>query len=111
VDGLDPAGSSEGEQIMSRQPWQVGRAHAQRAVLPKSELIVQAACRGSDPALYDPSATQAGRLGRIEQDRIAQAIAICDRCPIVEHCLGWGQESRSDGVWGGHYLANGRIKS
>jgi hypothetical protein len=84
---------------------------AARAVTPDSELIVQAACRGEDPDLFAPSESQAGRLGRVEKERIAAAVVICARCPIAEVCLGWGTTSKSTGVWGGHYLDYGKVKN
>ena len=35
---------------------------------------------------------------------------MCATCPVKDACLDAGMESKSTGVFGGHYLENGEIK-
>ncbi len=58
----------------------------------------EAACRDErDPDLFFPiGATGPALL------QIAEAKAVCRRCPVIADCLGWALESGQDaGVWGG----------
>lgn len=57
----------------------------------------RAACRSEDPELFFP----VGKTGPyIEQ--IADAKAMCRRCPVSTECLSWALASGQDsGVWGG----------
>lgn len=52
----------------------------------------EAACRGSDPALFYPSRGDATALPK----------AICRLCPVKQECLDWAIENHEmHGVWGG----------
>lgn len=33
----------------------------------------------------------------------------CLSCPVAKQCFRYGRETKSDGVWGGAYLENGRV--
>lgn len=55
------------------------------------------ACLGSDPELFFPIAA----AGPARQ-QIAQARAICARCPVCKDCLSYALETgQAAGVWGG----------
>jgi WhiB family redox-sensing transcriptional regulator len=57
----------------------------------------EAACRDEDPDLFFPIGS-----GPAAQAQIADAKAICARCPVVRECLEWALETGQDaGVWGG----------
>lgn len=56
-----------------------------------------AVCRDEDPELFFP----VGKSGPAEV-QIAEAKAVCRRCPVASSCLAWALESGQDaGVWGG----------
>jgi WhiB family redox-sensing transcriptional regulator len=56
-----------------------------------------AACRGADTNLFFPQ----GETGEAEE-QIAQAKAICARCPVRLACLDYAITTRQEyGVWGG----------
>ena len=56
--------------------------------------MVDAVCRGTDPNQFFPE--------RGQNPVIAQAKAMCARCPVIEQCLTYALEWRhEDGVWGG----------
>lgn len=56
-----------------------------------------AACVDLDPESFFP----VGVTGRA-LDQIAQAKAVCERCPVVTQCLDWALVTgQHDGVWGG----------
>lgn len=52
----------------------------------------EAACRGVDPELFFP--------GRGDPEGLARAKAVCETCPVREHCAEDGMGERF-GVWGG----------
>jgi WhiB family redox-sensing transcriptional regulator len=52
-----------------------------------------AACRDHDPSLWFATSKK--------NSRNAEAIAICETCPIVADCLAYSLEWASDGIWGG----------
>lgn len=55
------------------------------------------ACLDEDPDLFAPDGTT-GRWVQV----IAQAKAICGRCPVREQCLQWAIDTRQDyGIFGG----------
>ena len=57
----------------------------------------RAACRSEDPELFFPVGDGAPALLQI-----AEAKAVCRRCPVVAECLTWALESgQGYGVWGG----------
>lgn len=76
----------------------------------------RAACRGTDPELYALATLQElaaarGRRGARAQvrqiPRIARALAVCGRCPVVEECRAEAIGSVDlavCGVWGGEYV-------
>ncbi len=57
----------------------------------------RAACRDEDPELFFPVGNTGPALRQI-----AEAKAVCWRCPVVSVCLTWALDSGQDaGVWGG----------
>ncbi len=55
------------------------------------------ACQDSDPDLFFPITTSGPAL-----QQIAQAKAVCARCPVRIDCLNYALETGQDaGVWGG----------
>jgi WhiB family redox-sensing transcriptional regulator len=55
------------------------------------------ACRDSDPDLFFPIASSGPAL-----QQIAEAKAVCARCPVRVGCLSYALETGQDaGVWGG----------
>jgi WhiB family redox-sensing transcriptional regulator len=60
--------------------------------------LVRGACRGEgiDPELFFPTGTSGPALLQL-----AEAKAVCRRCPVVADCLRWALATRSVGVWGG----------
>jgi WhiB family transcriptional regulator, redox-sensing transcriptional regulator len=57
----------------------------------------RAACRDEDPELFFPM----GKSGPAIQ-QLAEAKAVCERCPVKDECLRWALETgQNDGVWGG----------
>jgi WhiB family redox-sensing transcriptional regulator len=56
----------------------------------------RAACRDEDPELFFPVGTSGPALLQI-----AEAKAVCRRCPVSSECLKWALASGQDaGVWG-----------
>jgi WhiB family redox-sensing transcriptional regulator len=56
-----------------------------------------AACRSSDPDLFFP-VSSAGTAQR----EIAEALAVCARCPVQAHCREFALRTRQQhGIWGG----------
>lgn len=56
-----------------------------------------AVCRDEDPELFFP----VGNSGPALQ-QVAEAKAVCARCPVAAQCLSWALEAGQDaGVWGG----------
>ncbi|MFE1520846.1 WhiB family transcriptional regulator [[Kitasatospora] papulosa] len=57
----------------------------------------QAVCQEENPELFFPI----GNSGPALLD-IAEAKAVCHRCPVTEQCLRWALDfGQVDGVWGG----------
>ena len=57
----------------------------------------RAVCRDEDPELFFPVGNTGAARGQI-----AEAKAVCDRCPVTSECLAWALETNQDaGVWGG----------
>jgi WhiB family redox-sensing transcriptional regulator len=57
----------------------------------------RAICRDEDPELFFPIGNSGPALLQI-----AEAKAVCQRCPVTSECLSWAIESGQDaGVWGG----------
>ncbi len=57
----------------------------------------RAICRDEDPELFFPVGTSGPALVQI-----AEAKAVCRRCPVATSCLDWALDSGQDaGVWGG----------
>jgi WhiB family redox-sensing transcriptional regulator len=62
-----------------------------------SPSLGQALCREEDPELFFPVGNTGPALLQI-----AQAKAVCRRCPVMNRCLEWALDSGQDsGVWGG----------
>jgi len=57
----------------------------------------RAICRDEDPELFFPVGNSGPALLQI-----AEAKAVCGRCPVSNECLNWALETGQDaGVWGG----------
>jgi WhiB family transcriptional regulator, redox-sensing transcriptional regulator len=57
----------------------------------------RAICRDEDPELFFPVGNSGPALLQI-----AEAKAVCGRCPVSNDCLNWALETGQDaGVWGG----------
>ncbi|QTE28676.1 WhiB family transcriptional regulator [Pengzhenrongella sicca] len=57
----------------------------------------EAACLDEDPELFFPIGGSAPAVLQL-----AEAKAVCGRCPVIQTCLTWALEARQDvGVWGG----------
>ena len=71
-----------------------------------------AACVGEDPLLFDIDAHHHGRLGPWSSCWMcADAFDICAYCPVMDKCLQWGKDLKSNGlVWGGMAFERGRPK-
>lgn len=55
------------------------------------------ACREEDPDLFFPTGTTGPALVQV-----AEAKAVCRRCPVMDACLDWALDNGDlDGVWGG----------
>lgn len=56
----------------------------------------EAVCRDVDPDLFYPVGTDGPAMLQV-----AQAKAVCRRCPVVSQCLDWALEhGENDGIWG-----------
>ena len=56
-----------------------------------------AACRSADPDLFFPVSSTGKSL-----EQVAQAKAICARCPVQRECLAFAMRTRQfHGIWGG----------
>lgn len=56
-----------------------------------------AACLDEDPDLFFPVGNTGPALLQV-----AEAKAVCNRCPVQQQCLEWAMEQGQDsGVWGG----------
>jgi WhiB family transcriptional regulator, redox-sensing transcriptional regulator len=57
----------------------------------------EAACQDGDPELFFPIGNTGPALMQI-----AEAKAVCGRCPVVADCLAWAVKvGQVEGVWGG----------
>lgn len=56
----------------------------------------RAACVGENPELFFPIASGPRAAGQI-----AEAKAVCARCPVIERCLQFAAANGYEGVWGG----------
>jgi WhiB family transcriptional regulator, redox-sensing transcriptional regulator len=57
----------------------------------------RAACRDEEPELFFPIGVSGPAL-----DQVAQAKAICERCPVHKDCLDWALTTgQNAGIWGG----------
>lgn len=57
----------------------------------------RAACRGTDPELFFPTATH----GSAYEAQVAAAKAVCERCPVSAACLADACDGLPDGIAGG----------
>jgi hypothetical protein len=62
--------------------------------------LMDAACKGADPHLFDATFGEA----------VFDALSYCDRCNVIEACLDWVMPHRSyfDGVAGGKSWRGGK---
>jgi WhiB family redox-sensing transcriptional regulator len=59
--------------------------------------MFRGACRGEDPDLFFPVGSAGPAL-----TQIAEAKAVCARCPVIGACLEWAlSKPERSGVWGG----------
>jgi WhiB family redox-sensing transcriptional regulator len=57
----------------------------------------KAACQDQDPELFFPVGNSGPAILQI-----AEAKAVCSRCPVASDCLAWALRTGQDaGVWGG----------
>lgn len=57
----------------------------------------RAACGTEEPELFFPIGSTEASL-----DQLAEAVAVCRRCPVLIQCRTWALETGEDaGVWGG----------
>ena len=104
---VPPPRTSEAAEIVARRrerDRQATRARRARdrgaAPAPAAAASLRgAACAGADPDLFFPSATEGPEA---YQARVAEASAICARCPVRAGCYA-AAEARTEkwGVWGG----------
>ena len=66
-----------------------------------SYRLIEAACKGADPRLFD----------FCEGDQVDDALSYCDRCPVTQECLDYVAPRRSyyDGVCAGKVWKHGRL--
>lgn len=58
--------------------------------------VHSAACRDEDSELFFPVGTTGPALVQV-----AEAKAVCVRCPVTAECLAWALKQATDGIWGG----------
>lgn len=98
----DDAGPDFAHRARDRRGDEVERLdHEQRGGSPPPSATrdwrTVAACRHADPELFFPP----GRDGAAT-DQIAEAKAVCARCPVRRECLDFAIDHRQrDGIWGG----------
>ncbi|MET7687806.1 WhiB family transcriptional regulator [Streptomyces sp. NPDC005483] len=58
-----------------------------------------AICQGADPDLFFPVGNASSGPTLIQ---IAEAKAVCHRCPVIDQCLSWALDADPvEGIWGG----------
>jgi len=81
----------------SKRPRPAGSPKPSVPTGPKNDWQAKAVCRDEDPELFFP----VGTTGPAVQ-QIAEAKAVCQRCPVIAECLAWALKSgQGYGVWGG----------
>lgn len=70
---------------------------------PPDDVLTEAACGPATAELFD-QAQGSGQVTEEDRRRIAQAKAICARCPVQEACFADAIAHREYGVRGGVYL-------
>lgn len=73
--------------------------------------VTHAACRDEDPDLFAVLAPGEARRHPNRHHRIADAIAVCDRCPVRERCHAWAVLTKAEGVYGGRYFGTQRPRT
>ncbi|WP_414170594.1 WhiB family transcriptional regulator [Streptoverticillium reticulum] len=62
-----------------------------------ADWALRAACSGADAETFF-----AGGRGQEMEETVAEALAVCDRCPVLSECLAHAEETPERfGVWGG----------
>jgi WhiB family redox-sensing transcriptional regulator len=70
-----------------------------RAVTDEWDWQILAACRGMDVEIFYHPARERCRQ---KNQRITQAKAVCQTCPVITECATWALQTREPyGVWGG----------
>ncbi|MEU2737946.1 WhiB family transcriptional regulator [Streptomyces sp. NPDC007095] len=65
----------------------------------------QGACVRVDPDLFFPIGS-----GSLTHVQIADAKAVCRRCPVTEQCLDWAMRAgQVEGIWGGKTESERRL--
>lgn len=78
--------------------------------MPAVDWRERVACTPAQADLFDElEMADRGRGGNVGIERISQASAICDGCPVRLDCLEDAIASRDSGVRGGLYLEAGEI--
>jgi WhiB family redox-sensing transcriptional regulator len=63
------------------------------------DWLESAICQGTDPDLFFPVGDASSGPTLIQ---IAEAKAVCHRCPVIDQCLSWAlDDSPVEGIWGG----------
>jgi WhiB family transcriptional regulator, redox-sensing transcriptional regulator len=70
--------------MFQRQPW-----------------MTEGLCKGSSASFF-PSET---RTNRVSADKYAEAVKVCQSCPVIQECREYGKDERF-GVWGGTTPSN-----
>ena len=64
-----------------------------------TDFRARAACRDFDPELFFPVGAPGAPLYDVQ---VAEAKAVCRRCPVAPECLFWALDTGQEfGVWGG----------
>jgi WhiB family redox-sensing transcriptional regulator len=66
------------------------------ALLDRPSWMALGACRGAGVEFVPPP-PRPGRTSAAEE----AALAVCQRCPVIEECLAFALEHGEAGVWGG----------
>lgn len=62
-----------------------------------TDWMLDGACNGQDPSLWQPIGESA-----VFSEQIRQAKAVCYRCPVFDSCRAYSLETRQpSGIWGG----------
>lgn len=75
------------------------------AIRQRPAWMAEAACRGRPTAEFFPPP---GRGGQHERSRGADALLVCERCPVARSCASWANEEGLEGIYGATTTAERR---